>query len=103
MQVEDYIDDIIEISDSVRGASDNAAVQAAKLAADNRKWIASKLLPKQYGERTEVTGKDGAPLIPPTAAPDRLAAILVAMAQELPRSRAPIASRGDDGTDNETR
>lgn len=36
-------------------------VQRSKLRVDSRKWIASKLLPKKYGEftRTELTGKDG--------------------------------------------
>jgi hypothetical protein len=40
------------------------AVQRAKLQIDTRKWIASKLLPKKYGDRniTELQGKDGAEL-----------------------------------------
>lgn len=41
-------------------------IQRSRLRVDTRKWVASKLLPKKYGERNsiEVTGKDGAPLIP---------------------------------------
>jgi hypothetical protein len=41
-----YTDHIIEISASVRPAESIVAVQAAKLAADNRKWLACKMAPK---------------------------------------------------------
>jgi hypothetical protein len=42
-------------------------VQRSRLRVDARKWIASKLKPKKYGEKVsvEATGKDGKPLIPP--------------------------------------
>jgi hypothetical protein len=41
-------------------------IEHRRLQVDARKWIASKLKPKKYGDRIhqEVTGKDGAPLIP---------------------------------------
>jgi hypothetical protein len=60
------VDEAIEIADSVRGETENAAVQAARLAVDTRKWLASKLLPERYGDRqqVEMTGRDGEPLIP---------------------------------------
>ncbi len=57
-QAELLIDEIIEISDDDSrdlidgefGLKPNtAAIQRDKLKADNRKWIASKLLPKKYG------------------------------------------------------
>ena len=40
---------------------DKASVAAAKLEADNKKWLATKLSPKKYGERVdhEITGKNG--------------------------------------------
>lgn len=40
------------------------AVQRSRLRADTRKWLLSKLLPKQFGERHkhEHTGADGEPL-----------------------------------------
>ncbi len=40
------------------------AIAHAKLRVDTRKWKASKLKPKKYGDKVhqEVTGKDGAPL-----------------------------------------
>jgi len=43
---------------------DNAYVQWQRLRVDSRKWIAAKLQPKKYGEKTqtELTGKDGGPL-----------------------------------------
>lgn len=39
-------------------------VQRSKLRVDARKWVASRLLPKKYGDRVtqEVTGKDGGPI-----------------------------------------
>jgi hypothetical protein len=39
-------------------------VQRSKLRVDARKWLASKLAPKKYGDfqRTELTGKDGGPV-----------------------------------------
>jgi hypothetical protein len=41
-------------------------VQRSRLRVDARKWIASKLKPKKYGDKVnvEATGKDGAPLPP---------------------------------------
>lgn len=40
---------------------DSAGIARNRLRVDTRKWIASKLKPKKYGEttRTEITGKDG--------------------------------------------
>lgn len=39
-------------------------VNRSRLRVDTRKWIASKLKPKKYGDRvqTELTGKDGGPI-----------------------------------------
>lgn len=41
-------------------------LQRSRLRVDARKWIAARILPKVYGDKIsqEVTGKDGAPLIP---------------------------------------
>ncbi len=49
-QAEYWVGEIVEISDSVRGSDNAATVQAARLATDSRKWIASKMLPKTYGD-----------------------------------------------------
>lgn len=41
-------------------------VQRSRLRSDTRKWLLSKALPKIYGDKItqEVTGADGAPLVP---------------------------------------
>ncbi len=65
-QAEVIADEIMEIADDVDFASEsgNAAVQAARLRVDTRKWLLSKLLPKKYGDRIENrhAGPEGEPL-----------------------------------------
>ena len=58
LQAEHYADEIIRIADTSEDP------QKARLQVDARKWIASKLLPKKYGDKVDLTtnGKD---LIPP--------------------------------------
>lgn len=46
------VDDIIELADSAKGQP-AAEVQAIRLAIDTRKWAASKLWPRKYGDRGE--------------------------------------------------
>jgi hypothetical protein len=72
-QAEGYADDIVGISDEreyekieVEGVLvgvkfDATAVQRNKLRVEARKWTAAKLLPKKYGDRTQVehSGKVG--------------------------------------------
>lgn len=64
VQAEVFIDQAIPISDDTEGEQSSAAVQAAKLRVDTRKWYASKLRPAVYGERKamELTGKGGGPI-----------------------------------------
>jgi hypothetical protein len=50
-------DEMIGIADSVRHAKSQAEVQAAKLAIDTRKWIASKHAPKRYGDKIETENR----------------------------------------------
>ncbi len=54
-QAEVLADEILSIADEVEfdSESGNAAVQAARLRVDSRKWLLSKLLPKKYGDRIE--------------------------------------------------
>lgn len=82
-QADFYAEEIIAISDdgkndwmerqseSEKGAGINNGwvlngehVQRSRLRVDSRKWIASKLAPKKYGEKVqqEITGKDGGPV-----------------------------------------
>ena len=59
--------EIIEISDQDVGMSDGkkdwAAVQKHKLQVDSRKWLLSKLAPKKYGDKLELSGDAQNPLV----------------------------------------
>lgn len=92
------VDQIVEISDSVSGCTDNAQVQAARLACDNRKWIASKLLPTRYGDRVtqELVGANGADLIPRETDPSRIAMILLGILQRSRQRAADLEEPDDD-------
>jgi hypothetical protein len=59
--------EIMEISDkdvgmAVDGKRDWAAVQKHKLQVDTRKWLLSKMAPKKFGDRLELTGDKESPL-----------------------------------------
>lgn len=83
-QADRYAEEVIEIADedcafvkrgSISGdesdaaevevAFDSAAVARNRLRVDARKWYASKLAPKKYGDKIqqEVSGPDGEPLV----------------------------------------
>lgn len=55
-QADYFAEEIIEIADSAEAES--AAVAKAKLQIDARKWAASKIAPKKYGDKVEqqITG-----------------------------------------------
>jgi|SRR5579862_7112456 len=53
LQVDVFIDDLIEISDSCNRED----VQVARLQTDIRKWIACKLVPKVYGDKYNEANK----------------------------------------------
>ncbi len=62
-------DEIVDIADEdvgtdENGRMDSAAVNRQRLRVDARKWIASKLKPKKYGDRVlnEHSGPNGAPI-----------------------------------------
>ncbi len=67
-QVENLVEEIIEISDDEskdfietsdgQVVFNNVALGRARLRTDNRKWIASKLLPKIYGDKKEEKEND---------------------------------------------
>lgn len=76
-QADALADEILEIADDARNdwmqrnheddpgwVANGEHVQRSRLRIDTRKWIASKLKPKKYGERlsTELTGPDGGPV-----------------------------------------
>lgn len=79
LQADSHADDIIDIADdgsndwmerrreggSVDQVVDHEHIQRSKLRVDARKWAASKLKPKRYGERIDHTSSDGS-MSPPT-------------------------------------
>jgi len=63
---EKLADEVIAIGDAPiihNGHPDNALVQHARLMSDNRKWLLSKVLPKIYGDKVEISGDANAPLL----------------------------------------
>lgn len=60
IQAETMADEIIGIADDA-DIDAGAGVAKARLQVDARKWVASKLLPKKYGDKlqAEVSGPDG--------------------------------------------
>lgn len=77
--IHEMIDDTIEIADDTsrdtktitgkngeeNDVADTEWIQRSRLRVDTRKWLASKICPKLYGDKmtTEVTGKDGSPIV----------------------------------------
>lgn len=71
MQAELYADEIMDIADDGRNdwiekerpdgstfiALNSEAIQRSKLRVDARKWVASKLIPKKYGDKVDLTSK----------------------------------------------
>lgn len=72
MQAEALVDEIIEISDDGqrdyakdedgRDRVDYDHISRARLRVDSRKWFASKMRPKKYGEKLELSGDKNAPV-----------------------------------------
>lgn len=55
-----YGDEAIQLAQSTDPKAANAVVSAVKLKADNLKWVMSKMKPKKYGDKLDMTtnGKD---------------------------------------------
>jgi hypothetical protein len=64
---------------AANGGNPNAAVAALRVQCENKRWLLAKLAPATYGDhnRVEMTGKDGAPLIPAEPDHDKLALALL--------------------------
>jgi hypothetical protein len=65
--IDKIADDIMSIADQEmiptgEGRVDSAMVQKQRLRVDTRKWLLSKLAPKKYGDKLELTGDENAPL-----------------------------------------
>jgi len=87
-QADFYAAEIIEIADSVRSGASSEEVNAARLAVDSRKWIASKLLPRRYGDRMTVEGNPDAPLQTVT----RIELVAVAPSSPVDLDQLPLAN-----------
>jgi hypothetical protein len=65
--IEKMANDLMEIADAPvgsteSGATDSGAVQKQRLQVDTRKWLLSKLAPKKYGDKLELSGDQDNPL-----------------------------------------
>ena len=65
--IERMADEILDIADSPtpttdNGATDSGAVQDKRLRIDTRKWLLSKLAPKKYGDKLELSGDANNPI-----------------------------------------
>jgi hypothetical protein len=66
--IERIANEVLELSDQEvpltgDGKKDWQAIQKHRLQVDSRKWILSKLAPKKYGEKLEVSGDPVSPLV----------------------------------------
>jgi len=66
--IERMAQEVLDLSDSdvgmlPDGKKDWAAVQKHKLQVDTRKWLLSKLAPKKFGDKIEVSGDPANPLV----------------------------------------
>ena len=59
-QADYLVDEMLEISDEA--TIYNSDTQRNRLRVDTRKWIASKLKPKNYGDKVEHSGPGGGPI-----------------------------------------
>ena len=73
LQLDNWADEIIEIADDGRNdwmrrnadgdfIGDRESVERSRQRIEARKWLLSKLRPERYGDRLEVTGRDGGPI-----------------------------------------
>lgn len=58
--LKDLGDEAIALAQKLKGPQASAAVQAVKLKADNIKWSMSKLKPKKYGDKVDLTSDGSA-------------------------------------------
>jgi len=66
--IERMAQEVLELADSDvpetgEGKKDWQAIQKHKLQVDTRKWLLSKLAPKRYGDKLEVSGDPANPLV----------------------------------------
>lgn len=114
-QAEALFDDILSIADDGRNdwmeklsaegekigwAVNGEHIQRSRVRIDARKWMASKLLPKKFGEKivTELTGKDGGPIeTKDVSARDAIASKLTRLAARSGAAEDPSKPDGSAG------
>jgi hypothetical protein len=94
-QADFYADEIIEIADKAKDAN------KARLQVDARKWYASKLAPKKYGEKLtqQHTGPDGGPIETKELSDIEEARRAAFVLQRAARSRLEGTESGNPSTD----
>jgi hypothetical protein len=88
-QADALADEIIKISDDVEGETDSAKVQAARLRVDARKWVASKLKPKAYGERVEAAISANVAHTGPRRSTQEIAMAVLSLIENAKRTATP--------------
>ena len=73
MQAARWAEEILEIADDGTGDTwrddegnvhtNYDVIQRSKLRVDTRRWLLSKLLPKQFGDKLEISGSEESPLV----------------------------------------
>ena len=71
------------------GLNENAAIAALRCELENKRWLLAKLDPRRYGDRNQVemTGADGAPLIPEPLDTSKMALALLCVLNNAPGGR----------------
>lgn len=54
-EIQDLSDEAVKMVRTGKASKVNALVQAQKLRIESRKWLASKLKPKKYGDKVDLT------------------------------------------------
>lgn len=68
LRAQSWVEDLTDLADNDAndrnpdGKGNMAAVARSRMSFDARRWLLSKLFPRQYGDAMAVTGADGGPL-----------------------------------------
>lgn len=75
-RAEQMLDEVVRLADEIMETDSAVKVNAARLKADSLKWAASKLAPKRFGDKLELTSSDE-------------------LAERISRARERVTKRGD--------
>jgi len=95
-RLEKMADELVELADAdcsgPDGKPDNALVQQRRLQVDTRKWILSKMLPRRFGDKIEISSDPDAPAL------TRIELVAVYPKQQLEPSTIDADVWPDDGS-----